>query len=120
MNTQVKISLFSLLFALIALPTFGQGKAPKVATTEFKVEGVCGMCKTRIENAATIKGVKFAEWNNESSILKVIYKTKKTDAAAIQQAVADHGHDTDKVKSTDEAYAKLPGCCAYRDGVEKH
>ncbi len=120
MKSQIKISLFTLLFALFALPAFSQSKAPKVATIEFKVEGVCGMCKTRIENAATIKGVKLAEWDQESSMLRVIYKTKKTNEEAIQQAVADHGHDTDKVKAKDDAYAKLPGCCAYRDGVEKH
>ncbi|MEL7533269.1 MAG: cation transporter [Bacteroidota bacterium] len=120
MKTQIKISLFSLLFALFALPTFAQTAAPKIATSEFKVEGVCSMCKARIENAATIKGVKFAEWDKETGILKVIYKTKLTSEEAIQKAVAARGHDTENVKSSDETYAKLPGCCSYRDGLEKH
>ncbi|MEM6349037.1 MAG: hypothetical protein AAF927_34440 [Bacteroidota bacterium] len=120
MNSQVKISLFSLLLTLFALPTFGQTEAPKVATAEFEVAGVCSMCKARIENAATIKGVKLAEWDKETGILKVIYKTKVTTEEAIQKAVAERGHDTEKVKAKDEVYNKLPGCCSYRDGLEKH
>lgn len=97
-----------------------QEKPQKIETKEFEVKGVCDMCKKRIEDAAYIKGVKFAEWDKQKQKLKVIYKTKHTNELAIQKAVAKAGHDTEKVKATDKTYAKLPGCCAYRDGVEVH
>ncbi len=93
---------------------------PKVQTVTFKASGVCNMCKQRIESAALIKGVKLAQWDKDKQELKVIYKTKHTNEQSIQQAVADAGHDTEKVKASKEAYQKLPACCAYRDGVEVH
>ena len=40
------------------------GKSQNTAiTTTLLVKGNCEECKTRIENAADIKGVKFFEWN---------------------------------------------------------
>lgn len=95
-------------------------KKKETRTIEFKVSGVCGMCKSRIENGALIKGVKFAEYDQDSSMLKVVYRTDKVTEDEIHKAVASVGHDTDKVEASDEAYAKLPGCCAYRGDIEKH
>lgn len=100
---------------LLTVSLSAQNKSGKVETAEFEVKGVCNMCKDRIENAALIKGVKKAEWNKETGMLKVIYVTKKTNLEPIRKAVAEAGHDTDKVKGNDEAYHKLPKCCAYRD-----
>lgn len=120
MNTLLKSIFFSLLIIVMAGTAIAQNKAPKVKTVEFTVTGVCGMCEERIENAALIKGVKLAEWDKETQLLKVVYSPKKTNEETIHQAVADHGHDTGKIIASDEAYAKLPACCAYRDGVEVH
>jgi len=78
------------------------------------------MCKERIENAALIKGVKFAEWDKETKLIKVVFKPDKTDALKIHKSIAAAGHDTEKEKAEDEAYKKLPACCAYRDGVKTH
>ncbi len=99
---------------------FAQSSLKKIETAEFEVRGVCQMCEKRIEEAALIKGVKFAEWSKETQMIKVMYKTKNTDLKAIKEAIAEVGHDTDSLKASEEAYAKLPGCCAYRDGVEVH
>lgn len=107
--------LFSAIFAVPAL-----GQKSKKETVEFKVEGVCNMCKTRIENAAYIKGVKFTEWNKETGVLKVIYNPQKVKLNDIHKSIADAGHTTDKIKATEESYKKLPKCCAYDDGVVKH
>ena len=98
----------------------GQKKEKETRTIEFQVSGVCKMCKTRIENGALIKGVKKAEYDGEKSLLTVVYRADKITEDDIHKAVANIGHDTDKVKAPEEAYKKLPGCCAYRDGVEKH
>lgn len=97
-----------------------QEQARKIVTAEFHVSGVCDECKQRIEKAALIKGVKLAEWNKETQILMVIYKTKHTNEMAIQEAVAAVGHDTGDVTASEVSYDKLPACCAYRDGVETH
>lgn len=120
MKTIFASVLLSFLLVLAFQTTFAQGKAPKVNTVEFTVTGVCGMCEDRIENAALIKGVKLAEWDKETQLLRVIYRPKKTNEEAIHEAVAAHGHDTGKIQASDAAYAKLPACCAYRDGVEVH
>ena len=93
----------------------------KVITSEFKVSGVCGMCKDRIEKAALIKGVKFAEWTKENQMLKVIYKKGKVKEDDIHKALAKAGHDTEKAKAEDAVYDKLPFCCGYREeGAKVH
>ena len=120
MNIFIKsIGLF-LSLLMCACATTAQQPLKKIETAEFTVAGVCDMCKERIEEAALIKGVKLVEWNKEAQLLKVIYNTKKTDETTILTAVANAGHDTEKVKAPDAAYQKLPACCAYRDGVEVH
>ena len=116
---------FPILFSMVLILGMGetvtaQKKSKGTATEEFRVEGVCKMCKVRIENAALIKGVKSAEWELESSIITVVYKESKISLDEIHQAIAKAGHRTDKLKADPEAYAKLPGCCLYDDGVKKH
>ncbi|MGY8942367.1 MAG: heavy-metal-associated domain-containing protein, partial [Flavobacteriales bacterium] len=49
---------------------FGQKKAELT----FNVDGVCGMCETRIEKAYDIPGILNAEWNVETKKLTVAYK----------------------------------------------
>jgi len=113
-------SIIILLSAVLAGGCASSQKAAKAATAEFQVKGICSMCENRIEQAALIPGVRLAEWNQETDVLKVIYAPSKVKLDDIHQSIANAGHDTDKIKAPDEAYAKLPGCCAYRDGVEKH
>ena len=75
------------------------------------------MCEDRIEKSLDIPGVITADWDIKSKELTVAYKTKKIEEAQIHQHVADAGHDTEKVKATDEVYANLHGCCKYRNGA---
>jgi copper chaperone CopZ len=86
-----------------------------LAEATFKVDGVCSMCKDRIETAAKeVKGVKKANWNKETKKATVHFKEEKVEKKAIQKAIAKAGHDTEKMKASDEAYAALPQCCKYR------
>lgn len=117
-NRLLLISIIAII--LIANSVFAQENAKKTETSEFKVWGVCEQCKARIENAALIKGVKLAEWNKQTQMLKVIFVPEKVTLDDIHKAVAEAGHDTEKVKAADEVYNKLPKCCLYRDGVESH
>lgn len=94
---------------------------PKVATDSIYVHGVCKMCKSRIENAALIKGVKKVTWNKYTQYLTVIYKPAKVSMADIENEVVEAGHDTKNKKASDKKYNTLPGCCAYRsDEIEIH
>ena len=114
----------NILIASILLVMFStnniQAQNQEPIQISFSVQGVCDMCKSRIENAALIKGVKFAEWIKEAQTLTVVYKPAKVDEMTIHEAVAQAGHDTSMVKAEKQAYKKLPGCCAYRDGVKVH
>lgn len=116
-----QISLLSLLMIAAVIPALAQEKkSKKVQKASFEVSGVCNMCKNRIENAALIKGVKLAEWDKKTQLLTVVFNETKTTAETIHKAVSDAGHDTKELKAPKEAYSKLPGCCAYRDGVDVH
>jgi len=93
--------------------TFAQNKNTKAS---MEVDGICGMCKARIEKAClNTKGVKFAQWSIDTHELNLIYDARKTDMETIEKQVLAAGHDTKNVKATDEAYATVHACCKYRD-----
>ncbi|MBM3414232.1 MAG: copper chaperone [Bacteroidetes bacterium] len=79
----------------------------------FQVAGNCGMCKGRIENAAKEAGATQASWDADSKKLAVTYDATTTSLSIIQEQVAMVGHDNAGAKASDEAYAKLHGCCKY-------
>ncbi len=113
--------IFFLLFTVSFFsPDIVLAGNPNVVTGVFKVDGTCGQCKQRIEDAAYIKGVKFAEWNKETHDLTVKYDSTKTTADKILQSVAKAGHDAGDFKATNEDYTKLPSCCKYKSGIKKH
>ena len=85
-----------------------------VKTASFKVYGSCGMCKDRIEKAATsVDGVCSSEWDNETKMMKFTYHPEKVKVEKIHDAIALVGHDTEKATASDEVYASLPACCKY-------
>jgi hypothetical protein len=92
-------------------------------TLQLWVDGICGMCKDRIEDAAyqTI-GVAFADWNVESRILTISKSPEPLDETALHLNVAGVGHDTRLIKATRADYDALHGCCKYRDAeiVARH
>ena len=106
-----KIVVF--VFFLVTTVVIGQNKN---ARASLEVDGVCGMCKERIEKACIkTKGVKSANWNVDTHELKLIYDERKTDVKTISQNIAAVGHDTKEIKATDEAYNAIHACCKYRD-----
>ncbi|MDR1645516.1 MAG: efflux RND transporter periplasmic adaptor subunit [Tannerellaceae bacterium] len=79
------------------------------------VQGLCEMCKERIENAAKqTKGVIFASWNMETKQLHLEYDPEQTSADAVARSVAQSGHDAGAYKADDKIYLALPDCCKYR------
>lgn len=82
--------------------------------TEFRVLGLCGMCKDRIEQAAfSVRGVRSAEWNQEKQLLSVSFRANRTDQESIERAIAKAGHDTENFITDEETYANLHHCCKY-------
>jgi periplasmic mercuric ion binding protein len=88
----------------------------RTKTQTVKVYGQCGMCKKRIEKAAsTVKGVQSVSWNEDTQMLTLKYDLFKKEAVEnVQKKIASVGHDTEKYKADDAAYANLPGCCHYQ------
>lgn len=101
------ILLFSSLM-LISLFSIAQSK-----TESIKVWGNCGMCQKTIETAAKKAGASQVSWNEDTKMLNVTYKERKTSSANIQKAIAEAGYDTQDYTANDEAYKNLHGCCQY-------
>ncbi|WP_179008725.1 heavy-metal-associated domain-containing protein [Winogradskyella forsetii] len=102
-----------ILTVLLTTVTFAQNKNAKAS---IEVDGVCGMCKERIEKAAIrTKGVKSAVWNVDTHELKLIFDERKTDVKSISESIAAVGHDTKEIKATEEQYNSVHPCCKYRD-----
>ena len=88
---------------------------PEPISKQIFVDGICGMCEERIEEAVTvIDGVESAEWDVETRMLSFT-AAEGFDKNLIHQAVTAVGHDTKKMKASDTAYDNLHGCCKYRD-----
>lgn len=88
---------------------------PTVKHAMFTVNGLCDMCKARIEKAAlSVNGVQSAHWDKEKQMVHLNFDPSKTSEDAIMKAIAKVGHDTEKYKAADSVYNQLPGCCKYR------
>lgn len=109
----MKNIVIGMIMLFICTLSSAQNKNTKVS---LEVDGVCLMCKTRIEKASlNTKGVKSAIWNVETHELKLIYDARKTDIKTIQKNIVAVGHDTKELKATEEAYASVHPCCKYRE-----
>jgi hypothetical protein len=53
--------------------------------TSFIVNGMCGMCKERIESTLDVKGVTFASWSEETHLCNVTFNSKKISEKEIHQ-----------------------------------
>jgi outer membrane receptor for ferrienterochelin and colicin len=100
--------------ALVVAMLFLSGVASSQELS-IKVYGACGMCQERIEsNAKNIIGVNSASWDQDNNMLTISYMEGLFQENELHQKMASIGHDTDKVKASDEDYENLHGCCKYR------
>ena len=115
--------IFSLVFLATILfsgPELLAQNNKKVVEAEFLVNGVCNMCKNRIETAAyDLHGVKSVEWNKTTKKIVVKFKPSKVSLEDIHAAIAAVGHTTSEIKATEEDYESLPNCCHYEE-VDTH
>ena len=126
-----KLTLISYLFFIIPLiytqeikvisvadvsfPTTGSSipQSDKIKKIKFQVNGVCEMCKKRIETALDVKGIRLADWNIKTKFCRVKFNSEVISENKIHQLIAKLGHDTSKCKATDEDYNNLYYCCHY-------
>lgn len=109
----MKTTFLTLVLVLFSAMAFAQEKNKKLT---MEVDGICDMCKVRIEKAALgVKGVKYAMWDIPSHELSLIFDERKTDPMKIKTALVTVGHDTKELKATEEAYASVHPCCKYRE-----
>jgi mercuric ion binding protein len=93
--------------------------AQKPVTTTFWVAGVCGMCEKAIESAMDTKGILKADFSLSNNMLTVTYKPSKLNEQQIHALLNAAGYDTEKSICSEEQYARVHGCCKYRE-LEKH
>ena len=115
-----KIVLVTILSVFTFTTNAQEVKKNKNAKVSFEVDGICGMCKKRIETAALkTKGVKFALWNVQTHQLNLIMDENKTDVNTVQENITKVGHDIilkdKKITASKEAYESVHPCCKYRD-----
>ena len=80
------------------------------------VQGLCEMCKERIEKTAkAVNGVHTARWDQKTKQLHLGFDPTQTSGDVVAKAIAKAGHDTDKYKADKATYDALPDCCKYRD-----
>ena len=109
----MRISFYLLSVLFISICSLSSFTKADDVTTSFQVNGNCGTCKKKIETSLRIKGVKKVNWDMKSHDLTVTFNPEKITLDEIHHRVAAVGYDTDKVKATDESYAKLDECCKY-------
>ncbi|MFC4723488.1 heavy-metal-associated domain-containing protein [Geojedonia litorea] len=106
----------TIVLSIAILATSFAWAQDKNAKATIEVDGICMMCKVRIEKASIkTKGVKSAVWDVATHELKLIFDERKTNLNAIKKNIAAVGHDTKDVKATKEAYDSLDPCCKYKD-----
>ncbi len=85
-------------------------------THQLFVDGICGMCKDRIEGAVLkLSGIEKVNWDLEEKMLTVVVDEEGYDVEQIHHAVVVAGHDTELRKASKNAYNRLHSCCKYRD-----
>ncbi len=83
---------------------------------QFFVDGICGMCKDRIEDLAyQVKGVQWAEWDLDNKTLSLKFK-EDLNKEKLAKTLARGGHDNWMLKANEKAYNNLHSCCKYRSG----
>ncbi len=84
----------------------------RTETIIIQTSAQCEDCEERIENALNyLKGVVFAELDNETKKVTVKYKRGIVTVDQIKQTLAETGYSADEVKATEAGLNKLPTCC---------
>jgi hypothetical protein len=118
---KIKIALLLCIFLGAYSEQVHANPASETDTLSIWVNGACGMCKTRIEEAALkVKGVETASWDSKTRQLKLSIDPEKLNLNKLHYKIASVGHDTEELLAPDPVYEALPACCKYRDAENPH
>ncbi len=113
-NVIKSLPVILLLLFIFGLTSPADAHGRNTEEVEFAVLGNCGMCKDRIERAAyTVRGVRSADWNQQTQKLTLVFRTDRTDQETVERAIAKAGHDTENFITDEETHANLHHCCIY-------
>jgi copper chaperone CopZ len=107
------ISKILVTITILLSTTMSNAQIKNTKTETVKVYGNCGMCKSKIEKAGTVKNISKVEWDNETGMATLTYDEKLTNQDEILKKIAAVGYDSDKFKAPDNVYNNLHGCCQY-------
>ena len=96
---------------LSVVSSIAQIKNSKIETVA--ISGNCGMCKSTIEKAGTVKNTAKVVWNETTKTAVLTYDSKKTNQDEILKRIALSGYDSEKFLAPDAVYNNLHGCCQY-------
>ena len=99
-------------FSLVLFISCGTNSNTVIEKT-FHVWGNNDVCKKTIEKACTLNGVKDANWNPDSKLLKFNIDTAIITTNAVLKSVASAGYDNELFFGNDYAYSNLPEACQY-------
>ena len=100
------------IFTMYYLNAQEVSKNKKTETIVIQTSAICEDCKERIEGGLNyIKGVVFAELNDNTKKVTVKYKTEIISPQQIKEKIAEIGYDADEVKASKVGFDKLPTCC---------
>ncbi len=68
---------FSAALLLLILTSITANAQKAMVTDTFTVAGNCEMCSDRIEAAVDIKGVKNANWDQETKVMRITYDSAR-------------------------------------------
>ena len=99
----------------VSFPTSGSNLSQpnRIKKIKFQVNGVCEMCKNRIETALDVKGIRLADWNIKTKFCRVKFNSEVISENDIYKLISGVGHDTPIYKASDEDYNNLYHCCHY-------
>src|SRR6185437_11788876 len=114
-NNNLKKFFLLIFFAFFSITNIIAQTTSRDTSATFKVNGECVQCKNRIEKSLKINGVKSANWDVQTKMLKVVYNSSTLDLKMIQSKILSVGHDLESQKARDDIYNALPECCHYRE-----
>lgn len=117
LKTYIMKNIIIILVLLVSPIAIVAQKNQPIVKDTLEVKGNCNHCKERIENAALLPGVKFAEWDKETGLLAIVYKSEKVTREEIEKSIASVGYEAGATPADSVAYDQLPGCCQYKTGA---
>ena len=102
------------ILSILTINAWAQKETVEILTSASCFEGSC--CKERIEEEMQFtRGVTAVDFDIESQVLIVTFKTKKTDANKLRKVISLLGYNADDVNANRKAHDNLPSCCQHLD-----